>query len=70
MGMTALKGSETYASFFIAKLLFHQLENKQKSSEAVCSTHPAVVGWLWLDARHPPKHLYHSPLQLVKGEKI
>lgn len=69
-GNGCIKIFETYARFFMGKLLFHQPENKQKSSEVVYSTHPAVVGWLWLDARHPPKRLYHSPLQLVKGEKI
>ena len=28
-----------------------------------------VVGWPWLDARCPPKPLYHSPPQLDRGRK-
>ena len=31
---------------------------------------PSVVGLPWLDARCPPKPLYHSPPQLDRGEKI
>lgn len=28
------------------------------------------VGWPWLDTSCPPKMLYHSTLQLYKGEKL